>query len=135
MLILVRGPSGSGKSTFAKDIMKKMTEASVVHYESDDFFLNSKGEYIFNPKALGDAHDWNRHRTRRALKEGLTVIVSNTLTRLWEMQQYLSVASELKVPVMVYRMTTRYQNTHGVPEDKVQAMWDRMEDYPEEILV
>jgi predicted kinase len=130
-LILVRGVSGSGKSTFAK---KLASELGVSVFESDEFFI-VEGEYRFDPSKLGWAHKSNQRRTLKALEDGKTVIVANTLTTLKEIREYTSMAESLGIPVSVYRSEGRFQNTHGVPAEKVQAMRDRMVDYPGETII
>ena len=42
----------------------------------------------------------------------------------WEIQPYLSIAPD----VLVVRFSGEFPNVHGVPEEKVQQMRDRMED-------
>jgi len=130
-LILVRGASGSGKSTFARKIA---SEIGAEVYESDEYFMRG-GEYVFDASKLGPAHMWNQERTRKSLSEGLNVAVANTLTTRKELNQYLKIAEELGIPVEVYRSNARFQNLHGVPEEKVQIMRDRMVDFPGEIII
>jgi len=130
-LILVRGASGSGKSTFAR---KLAAEIGGEVYETDEFFIVN-GEYRFDPNKLGWAHKSNQRRARKALEEGKQVIVPNTLTTLREIRDYTSIAVELGIPVVVYRSEGKFQNTHGVPAEKVQAMRDRMVDFPGEIII
>lgn len=130
-LILVRGASGSGKTTFAT---KLMAEVGGVVYETDAYFMRG-GEYCFDASQLGRAHAWNLERTRVALTEGLNVAVPNTLTTRKEINQYLKIAEELKIPVEVYRSNARFGNLHGVPDEKVQQMRDRMVDFPGEIII
>lgn len=132
-LILVRGPSGSGKSTFVYNDLKYD-----YHFEADDYFTLTTyqppdyyTEYCFDPTKLKQAHEWCLWRTAQALSKGYDVVVSNTFTRIWEMQKYL----DLGYPVTVYRCTGQYQNIHGVPDHVVQSMRDRMEDYKGEIYV
>jgi len=85
-LTLIRGLPGSGKSTVAAG----MSESSgAIHLESDMYFINDEGEYIFDPEKLEDAHHWCLEQTRKYLRMGIPVIVSNTFTRCWEMQKYV----------------------------------------------
>ena len=130
-LILVRGASGSGKSTFAR---KLASEIGACVFETDEFFI-VEGEYRFDPTKLGWAHKSNQRRTRKALEEGKTVVVPNTLTTMREIRDYTSIAEDLGISVKVYRSEGRFQNTHGVPSEKVQAMRDRMVDYPGEVII
>lgn len=119
MLILIRGVSGSGKSTLVNSLEGKIGE--FVHLEADMFFYE-EGVYKFNFKKLKDAHAWCLSETQKALSEGKTVIVSNTFTRIWEMEPYLALN-----PSLVVKMETQYKNVHGVPEEAVQSMIERFE--------
>lgn len=142
-LILIRGAPGSGKSTLAKtfayDIRVKGFAA--VNIETDQYFIRPDGYYDFNPRLLGKAHAWAQERARVNIQyitdykcdDG--IIVSNTFTRLWEMKPYLDMAEEFGVPVTVYRCSGEYQNIHGVPDDKVRMMRERMEPFEGEIFV
>jgi hypothetical protein len=65
------------------------------------------------------------------LEEGKSVVVSNTFTRLWEMEAYMAMGH----PYAVVQCTGDYDNVHGVPEDAIAHMRERWEDYPNGILV
>lgn len=130
-LILIRGTSGSGKSTLARWYHQRYEDS--VWLEADMYFQHDN-EYRFNPNKLRDAHDWCQTTARVLLQQGHDVIVSNTFTRIWEMQPYLDMAYGLGVPVTVYRMNQQFENTHGVPDEVVQKQHDRFEDYSEEVM-
>ena len=133
MLYLIRGISGSGKSTLAKNMV---VDTDISWYEADMFFLTGKDQqYKFNPSKLKDAHEWCFEETQTDLLAGKDVIVSNTFTRLWEMQRYLDLVKELNIPVRVFRTTGKFKNVHNVPEDVVQKMEERFEDYAGEHLI
>lgn len=131
-LTLIRGIPGSGKSTLAKllcSIQKPgYAHLQMLHYEADMFF--ELQQINFDPKKLNDAHEWCFQETVKALNAGCDVVVSNTFTRIWEMQTYI----KLRPECTVIRCTGNFQNVHGVPPEKVQAMRDRFEDYPGEII-
>jgi predicted kinase len=123
-LILLRGLPGSGKSTAAK-LFK--TEH---HYEADMYFIDSEGQYSFDPSKIKDAHNWCRHKTMEAMKAGHpTVIVSNTFTQEWEMEAYYLLAEELGYRVVSMIVENRHggKNIHDCPEDKVEIMRNRFE--------
>lgn len=129
-LIIVRGPSGSGKTTFAQKV--KTALKNTVVFEADDFFYKD-GNYKFDGSKLGIAHNLCQMKTKLSLEKGKNVIVSNTSTRLREINPYLQIAEKIGVPVVVVRMKTRFKNEHGVSEEKVDEMFKRMEDFPGEI--
>lgn len=122
-LILVRGIPGSGKSTFAKAL-------GGVHYEADMFFLDQQSNYVFDPSKIKDAHSWCQSHCLHLMEEGESrIVISNTFTQGWEMKPYMDMAIENDYTVFTIVVENRHGgvNTHGVPEDKLQAMKDRFE--------
>lgn len=134
MLFIIRGIPGSGKSTYAMKLKDAIKDDSVVHYEADMYF-SKDGEYKFDPTKLKDAHGWCIEKAKEDLRQGKTVIVSNTFTRKWEMEPYLEAVKEMDLPLAVIRMENRFKNIHGVPEEAVKAMEDRFEDCEGEVVV
>lgn len=127
MLIIIRGISGSGKTTAAREINAD-NDNRFKHYEADMFFMEN-GQYKFDPKKLKSAHEWCRTQVRKSLAEGDDVIVSNTFTQLWEMEDYLKMGEEFSRPTVVIKCTGEYENEHGVPEQALARMKARWEDY------
>jgi predicted kinase len=126
-LILIRGVPGSGKSTLAKQIVSA-SKHEALHLEADMFFVDPlTGVYKFDPLKLKQAHQWCQDRTLNRLSIGAPVVVSNTFTKLWEMDAYFQMAKEYGFDVQVILAQGQFQNLHGVPEDKVQQMRDRFE--------
>ena len=125
-LYIIRGIPGSGKSTTANQMIAK--NPKLKHFEADMFF-EKDGPYKFNPGKIKDAHSWCQKEVRSALKEGHSVIVSNTFTKIWEMVAYLQMAKDAGASVEVLTLDGGYENVHGVPKEKVQEMKDRFEDY------
>lgn len=124
-VILVRGAPGSGKSTFARKNFPKH-----ILIEADDYFMiNNK--YHFDYKNIKDAHKWCQWRFSQLHKNGQSIIVANTFTKLWEMEHYLNIAPN----AVVYRCTGEWNNIHGVSESKVREMRDRIEAFQGEIIV
>ena len=115
-LYLIRGVSGSGKTTYACSLELKH------HYEADMYMEKNNGYNPFKPELLKEAHQWCLSMTRNALLSKQDVVVSNTFIRLWEMQPYKDLAKELGIKLSVITMIGSYDNTHGVPEEKVRQM-------------
>jgi len=65
--------------------------------------------------------------TRQALREGRRVVVSNTFTRLQEMEPYRTMWTN----VCVIEAGGRWPNTHGVPAAMVERMAQRWELLPQ----
>jgi NEDD4-binding protein 2 len=63
-LVLMRGMPGSGKSTLAK----KLAGQGGVIYSTDDFFMKN-GQYVYDPKMIGEYHNKNLERTIEAFKK------------------------------------------------------------------
>jgi predicted kinase len=126
-LILIRGVSGSGKTTYAKKLIEE--DPNLSHYEADMFF-DVDGYYHFDPRQLKDAHSWCQARTEKDLKNGKSVIVSNTFTQKWEIEPYIELAKKYQANVIIKKMTGNYKNIHGVPDDVVERMkarWENVE--------
>lgn len=129
LLVLVRGIPGSGKSTVA-DLMSP----GVAVHSADDYFMIN-GEYIFDPKYLGEAHSKCQKAVALELERGRGATVANTFTQRWEMEPYLRMASMSGARVVVVDcfdggMTDEQlaeKNVHGVPLAAVTAMRNRYE--------
>lgn len=120
-LYIVRGLPGSGKSSLAK----KVTE---LVYSADDFFTNKKGEYNFNAKLLGKAHEWCWGKVRDAMFLGVNAVaVANTFTQAWEAEKYYQIAEEYGYSVFVIECQNDFGNVHDVPKESIDAMKERWE--------
>lgn len=123
-LYIIRGAPGSGKTTLAQKFHEMGLVGSV--FEADMFMTNSEGDYHFDPRRLKDCHKKCQDAVRLTLSRGESVAVSNTFTRLWEMEPYLG----MNYPTTVIRCEGAFGNIHGVPPEKVAEMRRRFEDYP-----
>ena len=138
-LILVRGIPGSGKSTLARNLcdlvdndwgtVENMISNNVLsrHYEADMYFEDAQGNYNFDATKLHQAHTWCHNKTREALEQNRTVIVSNTFTTKKELKPYFDMAKEFDIVPIVYLAQNQFNSVHGVPADKLQAMRDRFQ--------
>lgn len=126
-LVIIRGVPGVGKSTYAGENYPEH-----VLIEADQYFLRPDQTYDFNAKLLPNAHSWCLCQVKWWLAMGKNVVVANTFTRVWEMNKYI----DLPVQKKVVRLTNApFGNIHGVPDDKVQAMLERFENFPGEELI
>ena len=127
VLYIVRGVPGSGKSTFAKSL-------GGTHFEADQFFMVD-GKYNFDGSKLKEAHNWCQNIVNTAMILNLTaglnkrIVVSNTFTQEWEMNDYYKMAEELGYMVFSLIVENRHggKNIHGVPDDKLEVMKNRFE--------
>lgn len=128
ILIVMQGQSGSGKSTLAESFKAwfKALGHEVDICSTDDQFKED-GVYRFDPSKLGAAHAANLRKAEFGLDWGRVVIIDNTNTQCWEARPYVEAAKSRGVPVFFHRAEGNFQNTHGVPADKVAVMKNRME--------
>lgn len=126
-LFLIRGIVGSGKSTLAKLLVGEKT---FCHKEADMYFVDRDGNYKFEPSKIKDAHLWCKIEVDLLMKyDHSPVVVSNTFTQEWEMEDYYKLAETYEYRVFSVIMENRHNgvNQHGVPEEKIQQMKDRFQ--------
>ena len=116
---MIRGVPGSTKTTRARQLALELGITD--YYEADMFFMMG-GVYRWSASRLKDAHTWCQNKTKDALLNGKSVIVANCFVRKWEMKFYLDLAQELGIKVVVEVMEGKYDNVHGVPQDKIEQM-------------
>jgi predicted kinase len=122
-LFLLRGLPGSGKSTLARSLKGK-------HLEADMFFVDSEGNYKFDPKEIKYAHNWCQQNVEICMMESISrIVISNTFTQEWEMDFYYKVAEKFGYTVYSLVVENRHGgiNQHGVPTEKLDQMRDRFE--------
>ena len=125
-LILVRGLPGSGKSVMAR----KLADAGFEHFEADQYFIGKDGQYKFDGAQIKAAHDWCFDRARATLAAGLPVVVSNTFSRLWELQPYIDLAEGLGAPLYIMEARGQFNSVHDVPKHVVDGMRERWQALP-----
>ena len=125
-MILIRGIPGSGKSTLANIIIGN-NPSVFKHYEADMYFTDDNGNYIWDFSRIGAAHSWCQAATHKALKDGYSVIVSNTFTTKKEIQYYLDLAKAFQIVPTVVIANGNFKNVHSVPEETVTRMKERFQ--------
>jgi adenylate kinase family enzyme len=124
---------GSGKSTFAE----KLVGEDFLVCEADKYFIDKEtGEYKFDVSKIKNAHKFCQDRVETYMKDSLLndqfyreIAVSNTFTQEWEMEPYNKLAEKYNYKVFSVIVENRHDgdNTHGVPEDKIELMKNRFE--------
>ena len=132
-LILIRGVSGSGKSTHAKELLKQ--DPNLSHYEADMYFYNNEGKYIFDPTLLPEAHAWCKDQTEKDLRNGKSVIVSNTFTQKWELAPYIKLGEKYGATIVIKKAVGTHKNVHGVSDEILSKMKSRWQDIEGEQLI
>lgn len=116
-LTLVRGHQGSGKTTQAHRLQAQ--EPDLKHFENDQFLLKEDGSYDFSWERYARAKQQCLDAVGKALASGQRVVVASTFTTLAELEPYFNL-----VPgehVRVFEMFGDFPNTHGVPQDVIDA--------------
>jgi predicted kinase len=127
-LILLRGLPGSGKTTLAKIILQLRSTDEPEVLSADDFFEDKEGEYNFDPSKIKEAHNYCQFRcSERMRQQKVKIVVANTFTQEWEMDEYFKMAERYNYRVHTVIVENRHgnKNVHGVPEDKLQQMKNR----------
>jgi len=120
-LVLIRGLPGSGKSTLARAFVG----AGYKHREADTYHIDpATGIYKFESDNVKPSHAWCRMATKYLLECEQDVVVSNTFTMQWELDEYLN----LGFPTSIVIAKGGYQNIHNVPEEVLVRMAERWED-------
>ncbi len=138
-LYILRGLPGSGKSTLAKQLAG---ETGII-CSADDFFVDEKGKYNWDPSKISEAHRWNHARIKDSISVGISpVIIDNTHVTQWELQQLkplVEYAENHGYDVQIKEPTTPWafnaeelakRNTHGVPLDSITSKLERWHHNP-----
>lgn len=131
--IILRGLPGSGKSFLAHQIIGATVKDLGEHILSaDNFFLDRKGKYRFDPSKLTDAHSTTQNRFTQLASKGVSPLISdNTNLEYWNMYHYLQVAVQYGYHIEIMEPATPWKliehklemkNQHGVPGDRIKLM-------------
>jgi predicted kinase len=129
-LILLRGVPGSGKTTLGNIILFNTQSNIQDVLSADNFFVNEKGEYIFEATKLKEAHnDCQVKCAERMRNQFSKIVVANTFTQEWEMEPYFTMAERYNYRIHSVIVENRHgnKNVHNVPDEKISAMTNRFE--------
>jgi|SRR5271165_7656996 len=124
MLIVMQGLPRSGKSTEAAKLAQQF---GAVIVSTDDLFIVN-GVYTFDASLLQKHHRTTQDKAAKLLAAGKSVVVDNTNLQRWEARPYVEAALKHGHEVRFVRCSGEWENTHGVPADKIERMRGRMED-------
>uniref|UniRef100_A0A2K5DLY3 Smr domain-containing protein n=1 Tax=Aotus nancymaae TaxID=37293 RepID=A0A2K5DLY3_AOTNA len=129
VLVLLRGLPGSGKSFLARTLQED-NPSGVILSTDDYFYIN--GQYQFDVKYLGEAHEWNQNRAKEAFEKKISpIIIDNTNLQAWEMKPYVALSQKYKYKVLFREPDTWWKfkpkelarrNIHGVSKEKISRM-------------
>lgn len=137
-LIVLRGISGAGKSTLVDRLLSTLPLYGKVRLSEDEepnrfevvsadrYFLDDDGEYVFDPRKIGDAHAHCFRRAIEAVQRGHLVIVDNTNCSVAEIAPYMALAAAYDRPARVVTVqcdieTAVARAEHGAPREAIEA--------------
>ena len=128
--VIMRGCPGSGKSFLAKQLAGKGGQI----FSTDDFFMDTDGNYNWDPNKLQQAHEWNYNRIKDSLSKGVSpVIMDNTNISQWELRKlkplveyakingYEARIEEPQTPWAFDPEELAKKNSHGVPQEAIEG--------------
>lgn len=123
-LTIIRGLPGSGKNTLGE----RLTPGFV--YSADDYFTDVDGTYFFDRTHLDNAHKHCQDTVEGCMRTcGQDMSVANTFTQFWEVKPYLDLADQHDYNVVIIVCTNDFGSTHDVPDDAIERMRERWEDF------
>ena len=136
LVAIMRGIPGSGKSF----LLRKIDEWRRIHICSADSYFEQDGSYNFNKKELAYAHEHCLDCFLDGIENGVKFLaVDNTNTQLWEYTVYRRLAELFGYHVEVVELTCldsatlkqfALRNSHAVPFQTIQGMYERWEADP-----
>lgn len=129
-LILLRGVPGSGKTTLGEIILQMSGQQKPDVLSADNFFIDDKGNYNFDPTKLKEAHNMCQQKCAERMRlEFSKIVVANTFTQDWEMEAYFEMAERYRYRVHSVVVENRHggKNIHNVPDEKVEQMKNRFQ--------
>lgn len=131
--VILRGLPGSGKSYLAYQIIEETVKNPAEHiFSADKFFINSRGQYKFEPEKIPTAHEFTQRQFTQGASQGMSpLIVDNTNMCYWEMYYYIQVAVQYGYHVEIMEPETPWKfaegklaskNQHSVPSETIKRM-------------
>lgn len=134
---VMRGIPGSGKTMWTAKYTKDalLRGEQVVVCSADHYHTNDRGNYVWKPEKVQDAHNACFGKffdiVRSPLSQPHTLIVDNTNIHAWEVAPYYRMAEFFLHHVEIVRvnidpMIAAQRNVHGVPARKVFEMYSSL---------
>lgn len=132
-LYIIRGLPGSGKSTLTNALLWASLNGhlkSTDWYEADMYFdLFHDGKFV--GEEIAEAHAWCFGQVTDTLASEIDCIVSNTFTRVKEMQPYIDYCKANGHTYSVIHCQGPWKSVHNVPDRVLENMRNRWENFTE----
>ena len=124
-LYILRGTPGSGKSTLAPKLAQYVVE-------TDDFFIDEKGEYHFDIDRVPESHAWALDKVDFLMGYRRTwdIAVCDAFIKLETMRPYKELAKRKGYNVVEILVKSSFQNVHDIDEAKMDEIRAEMEYSP-----
>ena len=124
-LYILRGTPGSGKSTLAPKLAMYVVE-------TDDFFINEKGEYHFDLERVPESHAWALGKTEAVIEclAPYDIAVCDAFIKLETMKPYKELAKMKGYNVVEILVKSSFQNVHDIDEARMDEIRAEMEYSP-----
>lgn len=124
-MYILRGTPGSGKSTLAPKLAMYVVE-------TDDFFINEKGEYHFDLARVPASHAWAVRKVGSIMElvEPLSIAVCDAFIKLETMKPYKELAKKKGYNVVEILVKSSFQNVHDIDEARMDEIRAEMEYSP-----
>lgn len=147
-IAILQGVPGSRKSSLCKVYQSQHPDEIIHIISADDYMVNEKGEYLFDPSKLGKCHQKcllafmekvinlsslkEEHPPTRASLLDHTIFVDNTNCTVVEIAPYMAIAMAYGLEPVICSLTDipldLCHNIHGVPADQVAKMEKTLKD-------
>lgn len=119
------GPPGSGKTTWTKSQFEKLSPYFNIGVCSSDHFFtdNLTNEYKFDGRKLNAAHKACQTKFQELISnEYDIIIVDNTNLKKADRKFYVDLATDNGYTIIYVKFDGRYENIHGVSDEKMKSM-------------
>lgn len=131
-LIIVRGLPGAGKTTIAKLLAQLPNTMAIATDEYPGLYLDG----VYQNHLQKISHEWCFESVRTWMENGLErIIIHNTFTQVFYMQQYLEAAKEHDYAVHIIHSeavlidSLLAQSEHDVPTAVLESMAEKFEPF------
>ncbi|MFT5758545.1 MAG: putative kinase [Alteromonadaceae bacterium] len=107
--------TSNSKSTIAKTLNGH-------HIETDMYFIDKNGDYQFDHEQLSAAKRWCKEQCEMYLKQGNSVVISNTFVKQSEMDVFRLLAKKFHASFSVLTCIGQCENNYHVSQATMQKL-------------